>query len=154
MMKLAGCLLLALAGYGAGSWRLGQARRHLAALQQLELLLGRIRDEITFRALPLEDILLLLRTESGFGLLGLDLCSQLHLFCLPNLFKAEEREALQPAFATLGQSTGAQAGRTLAYYQKRCAAFTLKAEKELDKAKQLYRPFGLCAGLLTAFLLL
>lgn len=154
MMKFAGCLLLALAGYGAGSWRLLQARRHLAALQQLELLLGRIRDEITFRALPLEDILLQLRTEPGFELLGLDVCGQLYQLCLPKLLTGEERAALQPAFATLGQSAGAQAGRTLAYYQKRCAAFALRAEKELDKVKQLYRPFGLCAGLLAAFLLL
>ena len=154
MMKLTGCLLLALAGYGAGCWRLGQARRHLAALRQLELLLGRIRDEIAFRALPLEDILQMLRAEPGFGLLNLEGCGQLQRFCLPALFTPEERAALQPAFATLGQGSCAEASRTLAYYQRRCIAFTAQAEKEMDKAKQLYRPFGLCAGLLLAFLLL
>lgn len=153
-MKLTGCLLLALAGYGAGCWRLGQARRRFTALQQLELLLGRIRDEISFRALPLEDILLLLCAEPGFELLDLNSCTQLRLFCLPKLFTPEERTALQPAFAALGQGTSTEAGRILTYYQKRCAAFTARAEKELDKAKQLYRSFGLCAGLLAAFLLL
>ena len=154
MIKLMGCLMLAAAGYGAGAWRLAQQQRHLAALRQLYRLLGRVWDEIEFRALPTEQILRLLQGEPGFELLELDRCTALRSYALPELFSQEERAAFGPAFSGLGQGTSPESCRMLAYYQRRCLAFTERAEKNETKAKQLYRPFGLCTGLLVALLLM
>lgn len=154
MIKLLGCLMLAAAGYGAGAWRLAQQQRHLAALRQLYRLLGRVWDEIEFRALPTEEILTLVQQEPGFALLELGNCARLREYSLPEPFTKEERLAFGPAFMGLGQGTSPQSCRMLAYYQRRCLAFTEHAEKSVEKAKQLYRPFGLCSGLLAALLVL
>lgn len=154
MIKLLGCLMLAAAGYGFGAWRLSLQSRHLAALRQLYQLLGRIWDEIEFRALPLEEILSLLQREPGFALLQLDRCRLLREYSLPEPFTQEERQTFRPAFAGLGLRTSPESCRMLAYYQRRCLAFTERAEKNAEKAKQLYRPFGLFTGLLAALLLL
>lgn len=154
MIKLLGCLMLAAAGYGAGAWRLAQRQRHLAGLRQLYRVLGRIWDEIEFRALPTGEILRLLQQDPGLALLELDRCERLQAYSLPELFTPEERSAFDPAFRALGQGTSPESCRMLAYYQRRCMAFTERAEKSAEKAKRLYRPFGLCTGLLVALLLL
>lgn len=146
--------MLAAAGYGAGAWRLALRQKHLAALRQLYRLLGRVWDEIEFRALPTEEILAQLQREPGFELLELGPCKRLQEYSLPELFPPEERLAFAPAFSALGQGTSPESCRMLAYYQRRCLAFTEHAEKNAEKAKQLYRPFGLCAGLLAALMLL
>lgn len=154
MLKLLGSLLLAAAGYGIGAYRLAQRQRHLEALRQLSLLLGRIRDEIEYRALPLGEILALLQTEPGAELLRLADCTALQCYRLPESFTPQEQAALNPTFAALGQRPGPESCRMLAYYQTRCAAFVAEAEREARQAKQLYRPAGLCGGLLAALLLL
>lgn len=154
VLKLLGSLLLAAAGYGLGGYWLGQRQRHLEALRQLSLLLGRIRDEIEYRALPLGEILTLLQAEPGAGLLRLAECTELQCYRLTEPFTPQEQAALGPVFAGLGRRQGPESCRMLAYYQTRCAAFVAEAEREARQAKQLYRPAGLCGGLLAALLLL
>lgn len=153
-LRTAGVVLLAVFGYGLGAWLLHWQLCRVRCLQQLEQLLGRIQDEIEYRALPLDEILYVLQQEDGFDCLDLKSCNTLHQLSLPPELLLNQRQLIQQALATLGQRTSQESCRQLEYYQKQCARFVSQERERLSSAQRLYRQLGVCGGLLAALVLL
>ena len=153
-MQLAGCCLLAGAGYGAGALRLREVSRRTRTLHQLERLCVRVREEIAYRSLPLEEILQLLRGEPGFELLELAQCDNLQGLVLPGTLARSQRDALENALSALGRRTGPESCQLLEYCCRLCRGFAQEEQEALHTARHLYRQLGFCAGLLAGVLLL
>lgn len=153
-VRIIGAALLSVSGYGFGMYLLNQQIRRVKVLCQMERLLGRIQDEIEYRALPLDEILYLLRQETGFELLRLDRCQDLRQLVLPDVLSASQRQLLEEAMITLGQRTSQESSRQLEYYQRQCAGLIDQEREKLCNAQRLYRQLGVCGGLLAALVLL
>ncbi len=153
-MKLIGGCLLIITGYGVGFRRVRLQEMRLETLNQLERMLARIRDEIQYRGIPLEEIRQLLLTLGGFEALHLDEYPALKDLKLPLVLAKNQRDVLEQVFQTLGQRTSQESTVQLDYYRQLCLEFAEEERKQLVSAKHLYRQIGVCAGLAVALLLL
>lgn len=153
-VRIIGAALLAASGYGAGMYLLNQQIRRVKVLSQMERLLGRIQDEIEYRALPLDEILYVLRQETGFELLRLDRCQDLRQLIMPDVLSSSQRQMLEQAMITLGQRTSQESSRQMEYYQRQCTVLINQEHEKLCNAQRLYRQLGVCGGLLAALVLL
>ena len=152
-VRLLGAGLLVLAGWGIGSWLAGKKHARLRALEELTVLIGRVRDEIVYRASPLSDILRGLRQAGDWAELGLEGCEALDKLSRPPALTADDWEQLGPFFRGLGCAGGEESERRCLYYEKKCAALRDAARRDHEQAKQLYAKAGLCCGALAALVL-
>ena len=146
--------MLALAGYGAGVCCLLYRRKRVCQLHALERLFSRIRDEIEYRGLPLDEILELLREDSALADLHLEACRDLHCMQLPAELTPEQKSCFHSALREAGCKTCEESVRSLAYYQNAALAFLQEETAQLKNAERSYRQLGLCMGLLAALILI
>lgn len=140
-------------GTAAGWHKAARARERVRTLVTLEQLMARIQGEIRYRGTALDDLLILLKQEDAFPDIGLEHCSELRQYILPNQLEKAERQQLQGFFTGLGRATTEESCREGLYYQKICAELLEKAKIEAGTAEQLYTKLGLCAGAMAAILL-
>ena len=100
-MRLLGALLLMLSGMWAGVTRQQAALARVRALEELLRLLQKIRREIQYRALPLDEIYEQL--EKNETHLNLTQWHSLRTPCLPTVLPEAERRTLEHFFAHLGR---------------------------------------------------
>lgn len=153
ILKLIGALLMVLTGTAAGWHKAAKARNRVRVLTTLEQLMARIQGEIRYRGTALDDLLIQLKEENFCPGIGIESCSELRQYMLPNELQAGEQKQLQGFFAELGRATTEESCREGLYYQKICAELLEKAKLEAATAEQLYTKLGLCAGAMFAILL-
>ena len=151
--KLIGAGCVVLAGAAAGFSKADKARRRVAVLRNLEQLMARILGEILYRGTSIPDLLIELKEEQFCPGLGLEKCSELRSYQLPDLLSSSEKQQLQGFFTGLGRSTTEESSQEGLYYQKICAQLLENAQHEAATAEELYTKLGLCCGALTALLL-
>lgn len=152
-VRLLGAALVVFAGWAVGWQMTEKKRRRLAALEQLERLITLVQDEIVYRAAPLSEILLFLKTRRDMPALCLEECGQLQAFSRPPDLDRPDWAQLEGFFTRLGSAAGQEEARHCAYYLKRCAHLRDGARQEYEQAKQLYTKAGLCCGVLAALML-
>lgn len=152
-IRFLGGALVTFAGWAAG-WQLTEKkRRRMAVLEQLERLIALVQDEIVYRAAPLSEILILLKSRQDMPDLGLDACTQLKKLSRPTDLDKSAWAQLEGFFSRLGSAAGQEEAHHCAYYLKRCTQLRSSARQEYEQAKQLYTKAGLCVGVLTALTL-
>lgn len=149
-LHLCGMLLLPLCGWLAGDAVQARTNAHLTALQHVIALLQRIRQEILYRRVDLQDLYSQLCRE---GLLQntpdtLTL-QQLHA---PDALSGPERACFQECFGGLGRAGSAQECERLAYYQARFAGYLEQAQQRAQTQTGLPHRLGLAGGLMLALL--
>ena len=145
MMRLfhwAAAALLLLCGWLAGSAFQVRTEQHILQLQRTVELLQRIRQEIAYRRLDLEQLL-----ES-------DAAPKLQEIPAPERFDDAERLCFEQCFAGLGQSEAAQECERLDYYSARFEAFLHQAQQKAASGQGLPCRLGLAAGAVAALILL
>ena len=127
MMRLfhwAAAALLLLCGWLTGSAFQARTEQHILQLQRTVELLQRIRQEIAYRRLDLEQLQRCLVQEK---LLESDAAPKLQEIPAPERFDDAERLCFEQCFAGLGQSEAAQECERLDYYSARFEAFLNQA---------------------------
>lgn len=152
--KLIGSVLIVCVGTVVGWQKSATARQRATVLQQMERLIARIEDEITYRATPLPEILARVKAETAFAALNLDECNNLRSYQPPNAMAKEHWKLLQPFFEHLGQTTVHESQNRSHYYQALCEEWLITAAEEACTAKKLYTKMGLCCGAFVALMLL
>ena len=144
-------LLIPLCGWLAGDAVQAKTTLHLAALQRTIELLQRIRQEIAYRRLDLEQLQRCLVQEK---LLESDAAPKLQEIPAPERFDDAERLCFEQCFAGLGQSEAAQECERLDYYSARFEAFLHQAQQKAASGQGLPCRLGLAAGAVAALILL
>ena len=144
-------LLLPLCGWLAGDAVQAKTTLHLAALQRTIALLQRIRQEIAYRRLDLEQLQRCLVQEK---LLESDAAPKLQEIPAPERFDDAERLCFEQCFAGFGQSEAAQECERLDYYSARFEAFLHQAQQKAASGQGLPCRLGLAAGAVAALILL
>ena len=147
----AGLLLLPFCGWLAGDLVQSRRNERLDALQQTIALLQRIRQEIAYRRLDLEQLQRCLVQEK---LLESDAAPKLQEIPAPERFDDAERLCFEQCFAGLGQSEAAQECERLDYYSARFEAFLHQAQQKAASGQGLPCRLGLAAGAVAALILL
>ena len=145
MMQLfhwAAAALLLLCGWLTGSAFQVRTEQHILQLQRTVELLQRIRQEIAYRRLDLEQL-----QES-------DAAPKLQEIPAPERFDDAERLCFEQCFAGLGQSEAAQECERLDYYSARFEAFLHQAQQKAASRQGLPCRLGLAAGAVAALILL
>lgn len=149
-LHLCGILLLPVCGWLAGDAVQARTCAHLAALQQCIALLQRIRQEILYRRVDLQDLYGQLCRE---GLLqkapGVSTLQQLGA---PDALSGPERACFQECFRGLGRTGSTQECERLAYYQARFAGYLEQAQRRAQSQTGLPHRLGLAGGLMLALL--
>ena len=154
MIRLMGGILLALAGYGTGLQKFNMQKKRVQALCQLEWLFERIKNEIQYRELPLEEILAVLQMESNrMDLLCLNECHDLTQMKPPGNLRPVQYQQLKQAFESLGQRTSKESVVQLEYDQTLCRTFAHREKEALMASEKLDRQLGFCVGVLLALFL-
>ena len=150
VLHLSGMLLLPLCGWLVGDAVQARTNAHLAALQQVLVLLQRIRQEILYRRVDLQDLYSQLCRE---GLLqkasGISTLQQLHA---PDALSGPERVCFQECFYGLGRAGSMQECERLAYYQARFTGYLEQARHQARTQTGLPHRLGLAGGLMLALL--
>lgn len=137
-------------GAYCGWKKAAKAREKYAALQQIEKLMARIQGEIYYRRTEMAELLEQLKKESFCSGIGLENCSELREYRLPNVLNKSEKEQLSGFFKQLGSVTSVENEQQGLYYQKVCAQLQEQAYREMCTAESLYTKLGLCAGVMIA----
>ena len=154
MMQLfhwAAAALLLLCGWLTGSAFQVRTEQHILQLQRTVELLQRIRQEIAYRRLDLEQLQRCLVQEK---LLESDAAPKLQEIPAPERFDDAERLCFEQCFAGLGQSEAAQECERLDYYSARFEAFLHQAQQKAASGQGLPCRLGLAAGAVAALILL
>ena len=154
MMRLfhwAAAALLLLCGWLTGSAFQARTEQHILQLQRTVELLQRIRQEIAYRRLDLEQLQRCLVQEK---LLESDAAPKLQEIPAPERFDDAERLCFEQCFAGLGQSEAAQECERLDYYSARFEAFLHQAQQKAASGQGLPCRLGLAAGAVAALILL
>ena len=154
MMRLfhwAAAALLLLCGWLTGSAFQARTEQHILQLQRTVELLQRIRQEIAYRRLDLEQLQRCLVQEK---LLESDAAQKLQEIPAPERFDDAERLCFEQCFAGLGQSEAAQECERLDYYSARFEAFLHQAQQKAASGQGLPCRLGLAAGAVAALILL
>ena len=154
MMRLfhwAAAALLLLCGWLTGSAFQVRTEQHILQLQRTVELLQRIRQEIAYRRLDLEQLQRCLVQEK---LLESDAAPKLQEIPAPERFDDAERLCFEQCFAGLGQSEAAQECERLDYYSARFEAFLHQAQQKAASGQGLPCRLGLAAGAVAALILL
>lgn len=154
MMRLfhwAAAALLLLCGWLTGSAFQARTEQHILQLQRTVELLQRIRQEIAYRRLDLEQLQRCLVQEK---LLESDEAQKLQEIPAPERFDDAERLCFERCFAGLGQSEAAQECERLDYYSARFEAFLHQAQQKAASEQGLPCRLGLAAGAVAALILL
>ena len=154
MMQLfhwAAAALLLLCGWLTGSAFQVRTEQHILQLQRTVELLQRIRQEIAYRRLDLEQLQRCLVQEK---LLESDAAPKLQEIPAPERFDDAERLCFEQCFAGLGQSEAAQDCERLDYYSARFEAFLHQAQQKAASRQGLPCRLGLAAGAVAALILL
>ena len=154
MMRLfhwAAAALLLLCGWLTGSAFQVRTEQHILQLQRTVELLQRIRQEIAYRRLDLEQLQRCLVQEK---LLESDAAPKLQEIPAPERFDDAERLCFEQCFAGLGQSEAAQECERLDYYSARFEAFLHQAQQKAASRQGLPCRLGLAAGAVAALILL
>ena len=154
MMQLfhwAAAALLLLCGWLTGSAFQVRTEQHILQLQRTVELLQRIRQEIAYRRLDLEQLQRCLVQEK---LLESDAAQKLQEIPAPERFDDAERLCFEQCFAGLGQSEAAQECERLDYYSARFEAFLHQAQQKAASGQGLPCRLGLAAGAVAALILL
>ena len=144
MMRLfhwAAAALLLLCGWLTGSAFQVRTEQHILQLQRTVELLQRIRQEIAYRRLDLEQ-------------LQSDAAPKLQEIPAPERFDDAERLCFEQCFAGFGQSEAAQECERLDYYSARFEAFLHQAQQKAASGQGLPCRLGLEAGAVAALILL
>ena len=147
MMRLfhwAAAALLLLCGWLTGSAFQARTEQHILQLQ-------RIRQEIAYRRLDLEQLQRCLVQEK---LLESDAAQKLQEIPAPERFDDAERLCFEQCFAGFGQSEAAQECERLDYYSARFEAFLHQAQQKAASGQGLPCRLGLAAGAVAALILL
>lgn len=120
-------------------------------MQRTVELLQRIRQEIAYRRLDLEQLQRCLVQEK---LLESDEAQKLQEIPAPERFDDAERLCFEQCFAGLGQSEAAQECERLDYYSARFEAFLHQAQQKAASGQGLPCRLGLAAGAVAALILL
>ena len=150
MMRLfhwAAAALLLLCGWLTGSAFQVRTEQHILQLQRTVELLQRIRQEIAYRRLDLEQLQRCLVQEK---LLESDEAQKLQEIPAPERFDDAERLCFEQCFAGLGQSEAAQECERLDYYSARFEAFLHQAQQKAASGQGLPCRLGLAAGAVAA----
>ena len=154
MMRLfhwAAAALLLLCGWLTGSAFQVRTEQHILQLQRTVELLQRIRQEIAYRRLDLEQLQRCLVQEK---LLESDAAPKLQEIPAPERFDDAERLCFEQCFAGFGQSEAAQECERLDYYSARFEAFLHQAQQKAASGQGLPCRLGLAAGAVAALILL
>lgn len=154
MMQLfhwAAAALLLLCGWLTGSAFQVRTEQHILQLQRTVELLQRIRQEIAYRRLDLEQLQRCLMQEK---MLESDAAPKLQEIPAPESFDDAERLCFEQCFAGLGQSEAAQECERLDYYSARFEAFLHQAQQKAASGQGLPCRLGLAAGAVAALILL
>ena len=147
----AAAALLLLCGWLTGSAFQVRTEQHILQLQRTVELLQRIRQEIAYRRLDLEQLQRCLVQEK---LLESDAAPKLQEIPAPERFDDAERLCFEQCFAGLGQSEAAQECERLDYYSARFEAFLHQAQQKAASGQGLPCRLGLAAGAVAALILL
>ena len=151
MLRVFGALLLPLCGWLTGDAFQQRTREQLCALEWSIRLLRRIRQEIAYRRLDLEQLQRCLVQEK---LLESDAAPKLQEIPAPERFDDAERLCFEQCFAGFGQSEAAQECERLDYYSARFEAFLHQAQQKAASGQGLPCRLGLAAGAVAALILL
>ena len=151
-MRLLGALLLMMSGMWAGVTRQQAALARVRALEELLRLLQKIRREIQYRALPLDEIYEQL--EKNETHLNLTQWHSLRTPCLPTVLPEAERRTLEHFFAHLGEENAEETCIQLSYMKEQCECFVQDARQRASAAAKLELPACICLGTLAALLAL
>lgn len=147
----AAAALLLLCGWLTGSAFQVRTEQHILQLQRTVELLQRIRQEIAYRRLDLEQLQRCLVQEK---LLESDAAPKLQEIPAPERFDDAERLCFEQCFAGLGQSEAAQECERLDYYSARFEAFLHQSQQKAASGQGLPCRLGLAAGAVAALILL
>ena len=151
-MRLLGALLLMLSGMWVGVTRQQAALARVRALEELLRLLQKIRREIQYRALPLDEIYEQL--EKNETHLNLTQWHSLRTPCLPTVLPEAERRTLEHFFAHLGEENAEETCIQLSYMKEQCECFVQDARQRACAAAKLELPACICLGTFAALLAL
>ena len=151
MLRVFGALLLPLCGWLTGDAFQQRTRERLCALEWSIRLLQRIRQEIAYRRLDLEQLQRCLVQEK---LLESDAAPKLQEIPAPERFDDAERLCFEQCFAGFGQSEAAQECERLDYYSARFEAFLHQAQQKAASGQGLPCRLGFAAGAVAALILL
>lgn len=153
VIRLTGAALVVASGAAAGWFKASRARKRVEVLRELEQLIARVLGEIQYRGTPMDELLHQLQKEGFCPVLGLERCSSLREYALPELLTSEEKQQLAGFFQELGRATSEESKKEGLYYQKICAQLLENAQHEACTAEELYTKLGLCGGALAALVL-
>ena len=149
-LRAAGALLLPVCGWLAGNAVQGRTEAHLTALQQTITLLQRIRQEIAYRRIDLQQLYRQLCRE---GLLPAGTEITLQQLPAPAALTSGEQTLFSECISGLGRTQAEQECSRLAYYIARFQDALQESRQAAQKQRGLPGRLGAATGAVLALML-